>query len=261
MADVRPSGSSDVDTSVEAVRELLLNPGGTVRPHRHSVTQVVAPRSGLLAVSTPAATWIVAGPGRAIIIPAELEHGHRAHVRCEVTTLLLSEFDSVPDRPQQPIAVKLTPLAQSTLRALDDQGRDPHQRQALECVLQHEIFDTQSRLHGGPTLPTPKDSRLLTMLDVMVRRPEGRHELGELAHCVGATERTLQRLIATELGVTFTQWRTLIRVIVSLGFLADGKSVTSTAHRCGFSSTSAYIAAFRGIMHQTPGAYAGAQAS
>ena len=245
-----------------AVRELLLDPGGTVTAHSHSAAQVVAPRSGLLAVTTPAATWIITGPAWAIIIPAEVEHSHRAHVRSAVTTLLLtSDFAAAPDCLDQPAAVKLTPLAQNALRALDDNTRHREQRRALECVLQHEILDVQSHRQSGPPLPTPRDPRLLAMLDLMLRDPAGRHELGSLARHVGATERTLQRLISSELAVTFTQWRTLVRVMVSLGFLADGKSVASTAHRSGFSSTSAYIAAFRRIMHQTPGAYSNAGGS
>lgn len=244
------------DDQANAVRDLLLDPGGTVTAHRHPTTQVVAPRSGLLAVATPAATWIITGPAQAIIIPAGVEHSHRAHVRSAVTTLLLSsDVASVPHSPDQPAAVKLTPLAQNALRALGDNTRHREQLRSLECVLQHEIFNVQSHRYGGPPLPTPSDPRLLAMLDVMLDDPAGRHELSELARHVGATERTLQRLISSELAVTFTQWRTLIRVMMSLGFLADGKSVTATAHRCGFASTSAYIAAFRRIMHQTPGAY------
>ncbi len=258
---VMSRSARDDDDNANAVRELLLDPGGTVAAHSHSAMQVVAPRSGLLAVTTPAATWIVAGPTRAIIIPAGVEHSHRAHVRSAVTTLLLhGDVAAVPDRPEQPATVTLSPLAQSALRALDDTIRHREQREALECVLQHEIFSAQSDGQGGPSLPTPEDPRLLAMLDLMLGNPARRHELGELARQVGATERTLQRLISAELALTFTQWRTLIRVMTSLGFLADGKSVTSTAHRCGFASTSAYIAAFRRIMQQTPGAYSEAAA-
>lgn len=259
MGYVMASTDEDGDQTSNDVREILLDPGGAVRAHRHSVTQVVAPRSGLLAVTTPAATWVITGPARAIIIPAGVEHSHRAHVRSAVTTLLLrNDLAAVAGPPDRPAAVKLTPLAQSVLLALDDATRNHEQRRALECVLQHEIFDTRNQRQGGPALPTPRDPRLLAMLDLMLGDPGGAHKLAELAHHVGATERTLQRLISSELAVTFTQWRTLIRVMVSLGFLADGRSVASTAHRSGFSSTSAYIAAFRRIMHQTPGAYSNA---
>ncbi len=255
-------GDDDVDGAANAVLEILLDPGGTVTAHSHQSTQIVAPRSGLLAVTTPAATWIISGPARAIIIPAGVEHSHRAHVRSAVTTLLFSsDFAAAPDCPEQPAAVQLTPLAQNTLLALDDSNRHHEQRRALECVLQHEIFNVENHRQGGPPLPTPNDPRLLAMLDLMLRDPANQHQLGELARHVGATERTLQRLISSELAVTFTQWRTLIRVLVSLGSLADGRSVTATAHRCGFASTSAYIAAFRRIMHQTPGAYTNAAAS
>jgi AraC-like DNA-binding protein len=42
--------------------------------------------------------------------------------------------------------------------------------------------------------------------------------------------------------------------------LAEGASVTQTAHRCGWSTTSAFIDTFARTMGQTPGAYQSAAA-
>jgi AraC-like DNA-binding protein/quercetin dioxygenase-like cupin family protein len=245
---------SPTGQAVNAIRELLLEPGQTVPPSLHPLAQVIAPRNGLLAVTTPAATWVVAGPSCAVIIPPGVEHSHRAHARSAVITILLSELASVPDCPDRPVTVTLTSLAQSTLCALSDTARHGDQRLALEYVLQHELFSGRCR-DLGPALPAPTDTRLLAMADLMIRYPARQHGLDELASQVGASERTLRRLISAEFAMTFPQWRTLIRVIVSLGYLTEGRSVTATAYECGFTSPSAFIAAFKQILHETPGTY------
>ena len=48
----------------------------------------------------------------------------------------------------------------------------------------------------------------------------------ELGRVVGASERTLSRLCRSELGMTFPQWRTQLRLHAALIRLAEGESVT-----------------------------------
>lgn len=51
------------------------------------------------------------------------------------------------------------------------------------------------------------------------------------------------------------QWRTQLRLLKPLRLLADDHPVTAVAHRCGWSSTSAFIDAFRHAFGKTPGAH------
>jgi len=44
-------GDGEAGGAANAVLEILLNPGGTVTAHSHQSTLLVAPRSGLLAVT------------------------------------------------------------------------------------------------------------------------------------------------------------------------------------------------------------------
>lgn len=55
--------------------------------------------------------------------------------------------------------------------------------------------------------------------------------------------------------MTFPQWRTQLRLHQALRLLAVGTPVTAVAHRCGWSSASAFIDVFRKAFGQTPGAY------
>ncbi|MDT7657954.1 MAG: hypothetical protein QOF38_2669, partial [Pseudonocardiales bacterium] len=57
----------------------------------------------------------------------------------------------------------------------------------------------------------------------------------------------------TELHMTFPQWRTQLRLHQALILLAENVPVTAVAHRCGWSSASAFIDVFRRAFGHTPG--------
>jgi AraC-like DNA-binding protein len=70
---------------------------------------------------------------------------------------------------------------------------------------------------------------------------------------VGAGERTLSRLFRAETGMTFPQWRAQLRLHHFLALLASGLPVTATAITCGYSTPSAFTAAFRATFGTAPG--------
>jgi AraC-like DNA-binding protein len=58
-----------------------------------------------------------------------------------------------------------------------------------------------------------------------------------------------------DLGMTFYEWRTQLRVYHALVLLADGHDTTQVAHACGWANPSGFIAAFRNLVGTTPGRY------
>jgi AraC-like DNA-binding protein len=91
--------------------------------------------------------------------------------------------------------------------------------------------------------------------DLLHDDPADGSTLAELGRRAGAGERTLSRLFRADLGMTFPQWRTQLRLYHALRLLADDEPVTAVAHRCGWSSASAFIEAFRRAFGETPGAH------
>ena len=104
-------------------------------------------------------------------------------------------------------------------------------------------------------LPQPADERLRDVTAILAQDPGSDRTLAELGRVVGAGERTLSRLFRAETGMTFPQWRAQLRLHHSLILLATGRSVTATAMTCGYSTPSAFTAAFRATFGTTPGAY------
>lgn len=236
------------------VNRLALSPNQTVDPHRHAQTQIVVPHTGVLAVTTAGGTWVVAAPDQAILVPPHLVHEHRAHTSCAVTTIMLA-FPPMTDTPaDQPLVVGLSRLAQHVLDALCQSERPLRQRSALENVLRFELRDGRDAAHPL-TLPRPRNPKLVALSGALVRSPDDQRSLADHARTLRVGERTLRRLIRSELGMSFPQWRNLVRLATSLAYLADGESVNRTAYRCGFTSPSSFITQFRELLHVTPGVY------
>jgi AraC-like DNA-binding protein len=97
---------------------------------------------------------------------------------------------------------------------------------------------------------------LRAVCDILQADSGDTRTLGELGRAVGASERSLSRLFREDLGMTFPQWRTQLRLHHALVLLANRTSVTTVAHQCGWSSASAFIEVFRRSFGHTPGASA-----
>jgi AraC-like DNA-binding protein len=127
---------------------------------------------------------------------------------------------------------------------------DSPERRRLLAVLRDQLrASPQQPLH----LPAATDPRLGAVCEILHADPADPRTLAALGTVAGASERTLSRLFRSEFGMTFPQWRTQSRLYHALRMLADGTPVTTVAHRCGWSSTSAFIEVFRRSFGHTPG--------
>ena len=99
-------------------------------------------------------------------------------------------------------------------------------------------------------LPTDPAARHVAL--ALVADPTDERALEALAADAGTSVRTLQRRFRAETGLGFQSWRRRAGLQHAMTLLAADHSVTEVAHRCGFSSASAFIAAFRGELGVTP---------
>ncbi len=104
------------------------------------------------------------------------------------------------------------------------------------------------------TCPSPTAPLLAAVCDILHADPGDSRTLAELGRVVGASDRNLSRLFRQDLGMTFPQWRTQLRLHRALVLLAERTPVTTVAHQCGWSSASAFIEVFRRSFGHTPGA-------
>jgi AraC-like DNA-binding protein len=226
------------------------HPGEHIARHRHEDHQLVYVSRGVLAVRTDHGAW-VAGARRAVWVPAGTWHEHHVHGHTEVHTLQFPLGRS-PLPPDTPTVIAVPALLRELLVASTEPDLTPGERDRLRAV----IVDRLCRADVTPLqLPRARDPRLADACRIVLADLAEPRTLAGLAREVGISERHLSRLFRTEFGTTYPQWRTTARLFHAMIELTDGATVTETAHRCGWSTPSAFVHTFTRTLGQTPGTY------
>jgi AraC-like DNA-binding protein len=231
--------------------------GGTSAIHSHTRGHLVYAARGILSVRTDHGTWIVPA-NRVAWTPAGAAHHHRAHGDTDMRIVFLPPSITRLLHPR-PAVFLASPLAREVLLALTaDRDFDRAARARLHRVLVDELREAHEQpLH----LPSPRDARLRAVARILDDNPADNAPLAALGRTVGAGARTLSRLFHDELGMTFYEWRTQLRICHALILLAEGQDTTRVAQACGWSNPSHFIAAFTAVVGTTPGRHRAAVSS
>ncbi|HVV20678.1 MAG TPA: helix-turn-helix transcriptional regulator [Pseudonocardiaceae bacterium] len=232
-------------------------PSGETGPvRRHPQGHLVYAARGVLSVHTERGTSIVPA-NRVAWTPAGFTHQHRAHGDTDMRIVFLppSLARLVPDRPA---VLTVSDLAREALLTLTGPRNDDPAavaaHRAAHARLRRVLVD---ELHEAPEqplhLPEPQDDRLRAVARLLRESPADSASLTDLGRTVGASARTLSRLFHDELGMTFYEWRTQLRIYHALVLLADGHDTTHVARACGWANPSHFIAAFSALVGTTPG--------
>jgi AraC-like DNA-binding protein len=223
--------------------------GATSQAHTHPRGHLVYAAGGVLSVHTEHGTAIVPA-NRVAWIPPGSTHHHRAHGETDMRIVFLPPS---PARlaPAHPAVFLASGLAREVLLTLTGTRRlDRGARARLHRVLVDELREAPEQ----PThLPEPQDDRLRAVARILDDNPADNSPLAALGQRVGAGARTLSRLFHDELGMTFYEWRTQLRICHALVLLAEDHDTTHVAHACGWANPSSFIAAFTTIVGTTPG--------
>ncbi|MFJ3706477.1 MULTISPECIES: helix-turn-helix transcriptional regulator [Streptomyces] len=236
-------------TPVAPTRTQRLASGGEIDAHRHDDHQIAYASTGTIAVTTDAGSWI-APATRALWIPAGTVHQHQAHGELDLHLVGLPAIEN-PLGLDKPAVLAVSPLLRELIVAYTrapDNDSPPHLR--LRAVMLDQLtISPEQPLH----LPAPTDPLLRELHDILCADPADNRSLDDLGREIGASARTLSRRLRDNLGLTYPQLRTQIRLHRALILLADDTPVTAVAHHCGWSSASTFINVFRRTFGHTPG--------
>lgn len=197
-------------------------------------------------------SWMIP-PGQAVFIPARCSHSIRMWGTVAMRSLYFPTTVPGLDFSECRV-ISVTPLLRELiLRVVNVGGLDS--RMPAHKHLMASLLDEIGAAPVNPLmLPMPEDRRALAVAQHVLGDPAGNQMLDELARRFGASSRTLERLFRGETGISFGLWRQKARMLESIRLLVEGKSVTNAAIESGYSSVSAFIAAFRQTFGSTPGA-------
>ena len=228
--------------------------GSCLHPHAHASHQLLFASSGAMTVTGDRTSWMIP-PGRAVLIPAGILHSIRMWGEVAMRSLYFPV-----DAPAPVFAIKTCRvisvsalLRELILRIADLCALDS--RVASEARLMSVLMDELEAADIEPLLlPLPEDPRALKAAECVLKEPANTATATTLARSCGLSTRTLERLFRAETGMRFGVWRQKAKLLESVRVLVRGGSVTDAAMESGYSSVSAYIAAFKQTFGYTPGA-------
>ena len=223
------------------------------RKHRSDWGQLIWGYGGMMTVEAGPRLWVVP-PQHAMWVAPGVTHTVEMTGRGSSQRLYIKPAwcRALPRTCQlAPLSSLLRELLKRTLQLGTLSRARVRERRVFELLLDEIVCR-----HTAPIeLPSPLDPRARRAADLMRASSQSAGDLATVARHSGASVRTLERLFATETGISLGAWQRRARYLRALTMLASGASVTATGLAVGYASTSAFVAAFRLASGTTPGRY------
>ncbi len=227
--------------------------GADLHAHDHPWGQLIYAATGTMRVLAGDALWLVP-QGRALWAPPRLAHEieMRGEVAMRTIYVPAGRADFLPATCR---GIEVNTLLRELILHVVRIGK-LDEANAEHARLADVFLDVLRTAEDVPlSLPMPRDSRALVLAYRLRDTPSDDAQIETLARSAGASVRTLQRLFRAETNMRFAEWRQRLRLLHAVALLGDGASVTEAGADAGFSSTSAFIAAFRQQIGHTPARY------
>lgn len=217
-------------------------------PHSHPMHELVWVRRGTLTARVRD-RLITVPPGVGLWVPAGVVHGGRLTAAAELHDAF---FDpgATPVDFGGPTSITITPLLEALLFRLERRDLDAGARARTVAV----VFDVLRPAERQFALELPGDPRIDPIAEALLRDPSDGRGLQEWAVCLDTSDRTITRAFRAATGLSFAQWRQVLRIHHALALLSEGSDVQEVSERLGYAQPSTFIAAFRRVMKVTPGA-------
>ncbi|WP_396902342.1 AraC family transcriptional regulator [Mycolicibacterium sp.] len=224
--------------------------------HSHEVHQIEYALHGVVEVETDAAHYLLP-PQQAAWIPAGLQH--QAVMNPDVKTVaVMFDAQMIADPGNRARIIAVSPLIREMMiyglrwpidRADGDDTSDTFFRTLANLVA--DALDHEAPL----SLPTT-DHPIVSAALAYTKEHLASVTAEEVSRAVAVSERTLRRLFADTIGIS---WRTYLlhaRMLRAMALLAGpDQSVQATATAVGFENLSSFTRCFTQFCGQTPSAY------
>lgn len=223
-------------------------------PHSHPDAMLAWCYRGTVWVYLQDAMWRLA-PGQGVWIPAGTPHTSR-HEKDSTGCYTYIPDDALAN-PVTEITRVLVPRAvQEMLLHLGLNDIDEGLRLRIQAVLIEMLQQPAAEaVDGWGEVPLPGDERVHVLVQAVLADAGDPRTAQELLAAHGLHERTVSRIFAHEIGMSFGQWRSGVRMTLGARLIVGGTPIGAAAHKCGYATTSAFSAAFKARFGLTPRGY------
>lgn len=192
------------------------------------------------------------GEREALWIPAGTTVGSFQTAAGSVALFVLLPGRRAPASPSGVVLHRLDGAASDSLVAA-------YVRWVMPFWVEHETVDALAVLSRSSDVagtigypPLPDRSPALDVATSLIQDPARARTAREWAAAAGTSERNLTRSFLAETGLTFSAWRTSLRIAHAVRLLREGLAPCDIAHAVGYGSTAAFDHAFRRVTGVTP---------
>lgn len=207
--------------------------------HSHPTHELLWNDSGVSRVTATDRTWLIT-PVLGLWMPAGFLHegSATAGTRCN-----FSHFGvrSVPNISAVPVAVELTPLLRLLLERLASTTLPASSRAIAEAA----VLDVLAPAPHEVSLHIPQSKLLRPIVESVAQNPGQQRSAAEWARELQVSPRTITRAFQAETGAGFLHWVAKARAQRAISLLAGGEDIEEVAAVLGYSSASAFGAAFK----------------
>lgn len=221
--------------------------------HHHQKAQLLFTVRGVINCEVEDSLWIVP-PQCAVWIPGGLPHTVFGSGEVECISLFI-EPPEAPNLPDQCCTITVSGLLRHLLLRANELP-ERYDVDGPDGRIVSVIFD---ELAAAPVedlrLPIPSDSRLKKLTDLLIAAPADHATVSEWASRIAVSERSLNRMLAEQVGMSFGRWRRQLHVILALRHLSAGQTVQAVAMDLGYESASSFVTMFRKMVGKPPSRY------
>lgn len=223
--------------------------------HTHKRGQCLYAVTGVLTVTTSEGSWVVP-PYRALWIPAGATHAvHMGGFTSTRSAYVQPEVAKQAGLPVRCTVISVSPL----LHALLSEAVDLPAEYALgsrDDDLMRLLVAEIARMPSLPlSTPLPQEPRLANLCRALLASPSLDVDIDTMARKADMSRRSFTRLFREQTGMSFSHWRQQACLLAAVARLGRGQPVTRVAMELGYSSASAFTAAFRRTLGASPSHY------
>jgi AraC-like DNA-binding protein len=230
-----------------------------ILPHTHQKAQLLYTEGGIVHISVPEKTYFL--PARHYMwIPAGVEHSiHASSADIIMRNLYFPKgeeestfFEEIGVYPVNDLLMQLLLFSN---RWHGDIRSDDKGNYTIAMAIK-AILPSVSAFSLPLALPLPKNERLVKLIDFMRKNLHNPIVFSEICQEFGFSQRSLSRLFQADLGMSFIQFYTILRILKALQLLLEEKMpVNDVAIMVGYSSIPTFSNTFNNLMGFRPSDY------
>ena len=218
-------------------------------PHEHREAQLIFAGSGTMHVHTDDGRWLVP-PQLAVWAPAQVAHGMEALTDMAFRSVYFAPEACGMPGLERPFVLRMTPLLRALVQGLFTVAAESERAGLMARLILHELREVPV----APTfLPMPAEGVGQRVAQLALADHACRMGLADLAVAGASSTRTISRVFAEQVGMSFKAWRQRARIVAAMDRLVAGASISQASAHAGFASTAAFAFSFRQVTGETVG--------